>query len=156
MAEWLVNTEYDRAKVPPYNGHDPRPPSGEKEYTPPPWHPSFLCLLPEVTHQKSLWSIHHFPGKTRKGAYNIGPERGVYTTRPQTRKKEKKRVSTVVVYAFFFLAGSPKAPSVSNPMKRSTKQGDTRGASEVRHGTSSIYFLALCRNPRNKILHVVF
>ena len=44
-----------------------------------------------------------FLGKRGKRVYTIGPERRVYTKRPQTRKKKKRRVSTVVVYTFFFL-----------------------------------------------------
>ena len=40
------------------------------------------------------------------------------------------------------------SPSVSTPFKQSTKQGHTRGASEVRCGTSSINFHALiCTRP---------
>ena len=40
--------------------------------------------------------------KQGKRVYTIGPERRVYTVEPQTRKKKKRRVSTVVVYTFFF------------------------------------------------------
>ena len=43
-----------------------------------------------------------FLGKQGKRVYTIGPERRVYTIEPQTRKKKKRRVSTVVVYTFFF------------------------------------------------------
>ena len=42
-----------------------------------------------------------FLGKQGKRVYTIGPERRVYTIEPQTRKKKKRWVSTVVVYAFF-------------------------------------------------------
>ena len=45
-----------------------------------------------------------FLGKQGKRAYTIGPERRVYTIEPQTRKEKKRRVSTVVVYTFFFPA----------------------------------------------------
>ena len=38
-------------------------------------------------------------GKQRQKVYTIGPERRVYTVDPQTLKK---RVSMVMVYAFFF------------------------------------------------------
>ena len=53
----------------------------KKEYTPPPWHPSFLGLSPdpEVTEQRS-YGVHHFPGERReKGIHTICPERRVYT-----------------------------------------------------------------------------
>ena len=36
--------------------------------------------------------------------------------------------------------GSLNSASVSTPIKRSTKQGDARGTSEVRRGTSPIHF----------------
>ena len=39
------------------------------------------------------------------------------------------------------------SPSVSTPIKKSTKQGDARGASEVRRGTSSNHFH--CPVPRS-------
>ena len=45
-----------------------------------------------------------FLRKQGKRVYTIGPERRVYTIEPQTRKKKKRRVSTVVVYTFFFPA----------------------------------------------------
>ena len=40
-----------------------------------------------------------------------------------------------------------RGPSVSTPIKQSTKQGDARGASEVRHGTSSNHLH--CPAPRS-------
>ena len=40
-----------------------------------------------------------------------------------------------------------KSPSVPIPIKQSRKQGDARGASEVRRGTSSIHFH--CPVPRS-------
>ena len=40
-----------------------------------------------------------------------------------------------------------KSPSVSTPIKQSTKQGNARGTSEVRRGTSSIHFH--CPAPRS-------
>ena len=43
-----------------------------------------------------------FLGKQGKRVYTIGPKRRVYTIEPQTQKKKKRRVSTVVVYTFFF------------------------------------------------------
>ena len=39
-----------------------------------------------------------FWGKQGKRVYTTGPERRVYTIEPQTRKKKKGRVSTVLVY----------------------------------------------------------
>ena len=84
------------------------------------------CLLPDWRLLQGKKSIHHhrgtplfsvcrptpkkamvytiFLGKQGKRVYTIGPERRVYTTRPQTQKKEKKRASMVVVYTFFFPA----------------------------------------------------
>ena len=64
---------------------------GKKEYTPPPWHPSFLGLSPdpEVTEQKKLWCILLSWEKQGKRVYTIGPERRVYTIEPQTPKKKK-------------------------------------------------------------------
>ena len=77
---------------------------GKKEYTPPPWHPSFLGLSPdpEVAEQKKAMVYTIFLGKQGKRVYTIGPERRVYTIEP--RKRKKRRVSTVVVYTFFFPA----------------------------------------------------
>ena len=77
---------------------------GKKEYTPPPWHFSFLGLSPdpEDTEQKKTMVYTIFLGKQGKRVYTTGPERRVYTIEPQNRKKKKGRVSTVVVYAFFF------------------------------------------------------
>ena len=43
-------------------------------------------------------------------AYTIGPDKRVYTIEPQTPKKEKKRVSTVVVYTCFFPANTDLEP----------------------------------------------
>ena len=85
---------------------------GKKEYTPPPWDPSFLGLSPdpEVTEQKKAMVYTIFLGKQGKRVYTIGPERRVYTIEPQTRKKKKRRVSTVVVYTFFF----PETPESCN------------------------------------------
>ena len=40
-----------------------------------------------------------------------------------------------------------KSPSVSTPTKQSTRQGDAKGASEVRHGTSSIH--VYCPTPQS-------
>ena len=79
---------------------------GKKEYTPPPRDPSFLRRSPdpEVTEQKKLWCIPFSWGKQGKKVYTIGPERRVYTVEPQTQEKKKRRVSTVVVYTFFFPA----------------------------------------------------
>ena len=43
-----------------------------------------------------------FLGKQGERVYTIGPEGRVYTIEPQTGKKKKRGVSTVVVYTFFF------------------------------------------------------
>ena len=43
-----------------------------------------------------------FLEKQGKRVYTVGPERRIYTIEPQTRKKKKRGVSTVVVYTFFF------------------------------------------------------
>ena len=57
-----------------------------------------------------------FLGKQGKRVYTIGPERRVYTIEPQTRKKKKGRVSTVVVYTFFFsvLGTGPPNPTLES------------------------------------------
>ena len=57
---------------------------GKKEYTPPPWDPSFLGLSPEpeVTEQKKAMVYTIFLGKQGKRVYTIGPERRVYTIEP--------------------------------------------------------------------------
>ena len=77
---------------------------GKKECTPPPWHPSFLGLFPdpEVTEQKELWCTPFSWENKGKGVYTIGPERRVYTIEASDPEKEKRTVSTVVVYTFFF------------------------------------------------------
>ena len=74
-----------------------------KKYTPPPSHPSFLGLSPdpEVTEQKKTMVYTVFLEKQGKKVYTIGPERRVYIIEPQTPKKKKRRVSTMVVYTFF-------------------------------------------------------
>ena len=43
-----------------------------------------------------------FLGKQGKRAYAVGPERRVYTIEASDPEKEKRRVSTVVVYTTFF------------------------------------------------------
>ena len=81
---------------------------GEKEYTPPPWHPSFLCLSPDpkVTElKKAMVFSPCFGGKTReKGIHHRSGKKGIHH-RASDPEKEKRRVSTVVVYTFFFPAG---------------------------------------------------
>ena len=77
---------------------------GKKEYTPPPWGPSFLGLSPdpEVTEQKTLWCIPCFLGKTReKGIHHRSRKKGIHHSASDP-EKEKRRVSTVVVYTLFF------------------------------------------------------
>ena len=64
-----------------------------------------VCRLTPRSQSKKSYGAYHFPGKTRKRVYTIGPERRVYTIEPQTRKKKNRRVSTVVVYTFFFPEG---------------------------------------------------
>ena len=67
--------------------------SGEKEYTPPPWHPSFLGLsCPTLTSQskKSYGVYLIFLGKQGKRVYTRGPERRVYTIEASDPEKEKK------------------------------------------------------------------
>ena len=78
---------------------------GKKEYTPPPRDPSFLGLSPdpEVTEQKKNYGVYPFPGKTReKGIHHrSGKKKGIHH-RASDPEKEKRGVSTVVVYTFFF------------------------------------------------------
>ena len=59
-----------------------------------------------------------FLGKQGKRVYTIGPERRVYTIEPQTRKKKKLRVSTVVVYTFFFPDMHFTVDALAHPEKR--------------------------------------
>ena len=109
----------------------------KKEYTPPPWHPSFLGLSPdsEVTQQEKLWCIPCFPGKTReKGIHHRSGKKGIHHRASDPTQKIKRRVSTVVVYTFFFqtllcwgLRASPSKPSTvcilychMQPIKRRT------------------------------------
>ena len=79
---------------------------GKKEYTPPPWHPPFPGLSPdpEVTEQKKAMVHTIFLGKQGKRVYTVGPERRVFTIEASDPEKEKRRVSTVVVYTLFFPA----------------------------------------------------
>ena len=63
-----------------------------------------------------------FLGKQGERVYTIGPERRVYTIEPQTRKKKKRRVSTVVVYTFFF----PVLKPFPGQKKKQEKQGEER------------------------------
>ena len=68
------------------------PMQGKKEYTPPPWHPSFLGHSPdpEVTEQKKLWCI---PWENKGKGYTPSVWKEGYTPwRPQTRKMKKGRV----------------------------------------------------------------
>ena len=75
----------------------------KKEYTPPPWDPFFSRSVarPRGRRAKKAMVYTIFLGKQGKRVYTIGPERRVYTIEPQTRKKKKRRVSTVVVYTCF-------------------------------------------------------
>ena len=67
--------------------------------------PPFSVRRPTPRSQsKQSYGIYHFLGKQGQRVYTIGPERMVYTIEPQTPKKKKRRVSTVVVYTFFFPA----------------------------------------------------
>ena len=62
-----------------------------------------------------------FLGKQGKRVYTISPERRVYTIEPQTQKKKKRRVSTVVVYTFFFLALALQTKDGMTPEKSTAK-----------------------------------
>ena len=66
--------------------------TGEKEYTPPPWDPSFLGLSPDpIGHRAKKAMVYTiFLGKQGKRVYTIGPERGVYTIECSDPEKEKK------------------------------------------------------------------
>ena len=63
--------------------------SGEKEYAPPPWHPSFLGLSPdlEVAEQRKLWCVLFSWEKKGKRVDNIR----VHTTEASDHEKEKRR-----------------------------------------------------------------
>ena len=77
---------------------------GKKEHTPPPRDPlsSRSVARPRGHRAKTAMVYTIFLGKQGKRVYTIGPKRRVYTIEPQTRKKKKRGVSTVVVYIFFF------------------------------------------------------
>ena len=65
---------------------------GEKDYTPPLWHPSFLAPSPdpEGTEQKKNYGVYHLDGKQSKRIYTIGPKRRVYTIKASDPKRKKK------------------------------------------------------------------
>ena len=63
----------------------------EKEYTPPPWHPSFLDVSPDpdVTEPKLAMLYTISLGKQGKTLYTIGQEGRVYTIEASDLEKEK-------------------------------------------------------------------
>ena len=76
---------------------------GKKRVYTPTADPSFLGLSPnpEVTDQKS-YDVYHFPGKmSEKGIHHRSKKKGIHH-RASDPEKEKRRVSTVAVYTFFF------------------------------------------------------
>ena len=113
-----IDTEYDRAKVPPYNGNDPPPAPGSLKRS------LFPTLLNEVQNKGTqgvrarygaelppIISIVRHPGRpvilgmeTReKGIHHRSRKKGIHH-RASDPEKKKRRVSTVVVYTFFFPA----------------------------------------------------
>ena len=64
---------------------------GKKEYTPPPWHPSFLGLLPhpEVTEQKQLWCIPFSWENKGKGIHHRSGKKGIHHEASDPEKKKK-------------------------------------------------------------------
>ena len=71
-----------------------------------------------------------FLGKPGQRVYTIGPERRAYTIEPQTLKKKKGRVSTVVVYTFFF----PESALPNCPLKRTIPQRLRKNLAHYRIG----------------------
>ena len=73
---------------------------GKKEYTPPPWHPSFFGLSPnpEVTAKAMVYTI--LLGKQWEKCVHHRSAKRVYTIEAADPGKEKRSVSTVVVYIF--------------------------------------------------------
>ena len=67
---------------------------------------SVCCPTPRSQSKKS-YGVYYFYGKTREKGIHHRSGKKVYTIEPQTPKKKKRRVSTVVVYTFFFLAWRP-------------------------------------------------
>ena len=65
---------------------------GREEYTPPPWHRSFLGLSPdpEVAQRKAMVKTI-FLGNQGKMVCTIGPERRVYTIEASDPEKEKRK-----------------------------------------------------------------
>ena len=64
---------------------------GEKEYTPPPWDPSFLGLSPNPSQSKKELGVYHFPGKTReKGIHHRSGKKGIHHIASDLEKEKKK------------------------------------------------------------------
>ena len=65
--------------------------------------PAFsVCRPPRGHRAKKNYGVCHFPGKTReKGIHHRSGKKGIHHEASDP-KKEKRRVSTVVVYTFFF------------------------------------------------------
>ena len=65
--------------------------------------PFSVCRPTPRSQSKNICGVYPFPGKTReKGIHHRSGKKGIHTIEPQTLKKKKRRVSTVVVYTFFF------------------------------------------------------
>ena len=100
---------------------------GRRTYTPPPWKPTFFLFL----------------GSAASMDYGIDPSFRMVCTLFPCFPKEMSTQSIIgrvhcTMEVIPALPWKAKSPSVSTPIKQSRKQGDARGASEVRRGTSSI------------------
>ena len=66
--------------------------------------PFSVCRPTPRSQSKKSYGVYHFPGKTReKGIHHRSGKKGIHH-RTSDPEKEKRRVSTVVVYLFFFPA----------------------------------------------------
>ena len=74
--------------------------------------PLFSVCLPTLRSQsKKSYGVYHFPGKTReKGLHHRSGKKGKHH-RASDPEKKKRRVSTVVVYPFFFPEKEPQESS---------------------------------------------
>ena len=75
---------------------------GKKEYTPPPWDPSFLGLSPdpEVTEQKKLWCIPFSWENKEKGIHHRSGKRGIHHRASDPEKEKKGGLHGGGVYFF--------------------------------------------------------
>ena len=85
------------------------------------------------------WSLQRCTYSLSSGEF---PANAEFSTPNMTRRRLIRTMEMIPA-----LPWQSKSPSVSAPIERSTKQGNARGTSEVRRGTSSIHFH--CPVPRS-------